>query len=189
MKRTIYLCLTLFLFVTPVSVNAQNTFFVDTWSDEEDLVVGDGNCSTISGECSLRAAIQEANATPNGASPDEIFFTNIPILVWFALIQVIDDDLPSITESVVIDATTAAGDVILEGGSVVSTSNTISGLKLVGGSDGSTIRGLSIGNFEFSGIYITSSSNRIENNYIGTLSDGTDYGNGYLRNIPGGQCR
>jgi hypothetical protein len=40
-------------------------FSVDGESaDEADLLPGDGACVTTSGECSLRAAIQESNATP-----------------------------------------------------------------------------------------------------------------------------
>lgn len=42
----------------------QSTFDVDSTLDENDSVPGDGACFDTSGACSLRAAIQEANAQP-----------------------------------------------------------------------------------------------------------------------------
>jgi CSLREA domain-containing protein len=40
------------------------TFTVDTTGDAVDVTPGDGLCATAAGECTLRAAIQEANASP-----------------------------------------------------------------------------------------------------------------------------
>lgn len=40
------------------------TFVVDTTADDPDLVVGDGVCAAASRRCSLRAALDEANALP-----------------------------------------------------------------------------------------------------------------------------
>lgn len=40
------------------------TFVVDTVTDEVDVKAGDGICAAADGKCSLRAAIQEANAWP-----------------------------------------------------------------------------------------------------------------------------
>jgi len=48
---------------------AAATFTVDTVVDAVDAVAGDGVCATASAACSLRAAVQEANAL---AGPDEI---------------------------------------------------------------------------------------------------------------------
>ena len=39
-------------------------FVVDTTDDAHDDVPGDGSCATVEGSCSLRAAIEETNATP-----------------------------------------------------------------------------------------------------------------------------
>jgi len=47
------------------------TFVVDSSADLVDLNPGDGLCSTAAGECTLRAAIMEANAYP-GADVIEI---------------------------------------------------------------------------------------------------------------------
>src|SRR4029450_4302766 len=44
-------------------------FVVDTTVDAVDQTPGDGVCQTIVGECTLRAAVQEANAL---AGPDAI---------------------------------------------------------------------------------------------------------------------
>jgi len=40
------------------------TFTVDTTTDAVDASIGDGSCATTLGQCSLRAAIQEANFWP-----------------------------------------------------------------------------------------------------------------------------
>ena len=40
----------------------QYVFLVNTTRDLVDVAIGDGQCETVTGECSLRAAVQEANA-------------------------------------------------------------------------------------------------------------------------------
>lgn len=184
-----HLLFTLFILFAAIfnPTHAQNIFFVDTWFDHDDLVPGDGNCYTILGECTFRAAIQEANVLPNSGGPDVISFANIPILVRLALITV-QDTLPLITDPIVIDGTTAAGEVILNGSDAGEVGN-VTGLWLADGSSGSTIRGLSIGNFAFRAIYVDSNDNIIEKNYIGVLEDGTDYGNGHGISIGGNDNR
>ena len=174
MRSILAFALTLFTFA--LTAQAQHTFEVDSWSDDEDLTPGDGVCQTVNLECTLRAAIEEANATPNDGGADNIYFTNIPILSWFASIQVYDDELPLITEKVNIDGTTSAGLVILDGSA--NTRSHANGIRLSNGSGGSTIKGLCIANFSGSGIYIGSEHNKIESNYIGVASDGTNLGNG-----------
>ena len=49
-----------FCLLTPIGYAAE--FTVDTTLDYEDVNPGDGVCAIITGECSLRAAIEEANA-------------------------------------------------------------------------------------------------------------------------------
>ena len=46
----------------PIPVFAA-TFNVDSTADEVDATPGDGTCATAGGACTLRAAVQEANAT------------------------------------------------------------------------------------------------------------------------------
>jgi CSLREA domain-containing protein len=45
------------------------TFVVNTTNDTVDIHPGDGVCADINGQCSLRAAVMEANANMNGADP------------------------------------------------------------------------------------------------------------------------
>jgi len=47
---------------------AASPFTVDSQADAVDANVGDGTCATAAGECTLRAAIQEANALAGGAA-------------------------------------------------------------------------------------------------------------------------
>ncbi len=164
------------LFFSPIPASAQLVLEVDAWSDGADVVPGDGVCLSVDGVCSFRAAIEEANAHPNSGGPDVIQFTNIPILVWLAVIEVQNIELPRITDRVIIDATTAAGDVIIDGSSVITLSS--NGIFLGYGANGNVVKGLSIINFAGTGIVIQSDGNHIKDNYIGILSDGSNEGNG-----------
>lgn len=47
----------------PYSPASPGTFIVDYEGDEPDVLQGDGVCETATGGCSLRAAVQESNAT------------------------------------------------------------------------------------------------------------------------------
>jgi large repetitive protein len=47
-----------------VEFGEPTTFVVDTEGDDVDDVPGDGACETLAGECTLRAAVMEANALP-----------------------------------------------------------------------------------------------------------------------------
>ena len=126
------------------------------------------------GDCSLRAAIKEANATPNGAAPDKIHFTNIPTGIGgVAVITLTSAALPLITDPVVIEAKTAPWAVRVDGINTVSTS----GFRLAG-AGGSTIRGLTIGNFDHHAISLYSDNNVIQENRIGAMIFGIDFGNG-----------
>jgi CSLREA domain-containing protein len=55
--------LTALLASFPVSAVAA-TFTVDSTADAVDANPGDGHCATAAGQCTLRAAVQEANAAP-----------------------------------------------------------------------------------------------------------------------------
>ena len=57
-----------------VALSTDNTYVVDSPDDLPDLTKGDGICQTDSGNCTLRAAIKEANARGNGAVRDRIAF-------------------------------------------------------------------------------------------------------------------
>lgn|GEM_PF-2498915 len=52
--------------IVSAPVGAATVFEVNTFQDAVDAAPGTGTCATITGACSLRAAIQEANALANG---------------------------------------------------------------------------------------------------------------------------
>lgn len=147
-----------------------NLVIVDTRSD-----VVDGDVSSLAaldgqrggdGKISLREAILAANATPNvTGSPDRIEFnlgSNSPGAIDLA------NALPTITGAVVIDGTTHPGyadapTVMLR----YAGSGNYTALTLGAGSQGSTIRGLSIHGAFYHGIAVLSAGNVIELNRIG----------------------
>jgi len=146
-------------------------FVVDSTGDGVDSNIGNGVCRAAGNVCTLRAAIQEANAL---AGTDTIHF-NIggggPQTISPA------SALPTITTVVIIDGTTQpgfAGTPIIELSGVLAPS-TADGLILSGAaSSGSTIRGLVIGEFDQGIRLVTGTSNNIvTGNYVGTNKAGT----------------
>ena len=159
--------------VNPLPLATGTTFVVNSTGDGADKRTSDGVCSTSQGVCTLRAAIQQANAS---AGVDTITF-NIsgsgPYIIQPG------SALPTITEAIVINGTTQPGysgtPIIQLNGSSAGTG--ANGLNVTAGS--STIRGLAIYRFNNVGIYMsTNGNNHIEGNYIGTDVTGTvDQGN------------
>jgi len=135
------------------------TFVVDVSTDLADAAPGNGLCEDVNGDCSLRAAIQEANATP---AADIISFA-IP---GAGIPSITTPALPALTAPVTIDGTTqAAGRVEITG--------TTNGTLLTFSADGCVLRGIVLngtGNF---GLRILSSGNVVEGNYFGTTPDGS----------------
>lgn len=136
---------------------------VNTVDDEPDTQPGDGQCQTLARNCTLRAALEEANALPG---PDSIAF-NISGAGPHTILP--KSPLPTITEAVIIDGQSEPdymqSPVIFLDGSLAG--EQASGLTITSGD--SLVRGLAIYSFEYSGIYLLGgSSNRIENNYLGT---------------------
>jgi CSLREA domain-containing protein len=169
--------------------NAATTFTVNSTSDAQDAdltnAVCDVNTSQSGNQCTLRAAIQQANATPGA---DTINF-HIPGDKRKVKTISPSSDLPTITEQVSIDGYTQPGahpntkvvgndaalKIQLDGTSVGNNGFQISN------SSNSVIKGLVINRFGNSAIYIFGDSvgNRIEGNFIGTNPKGTrDRGNG-----------
>ena len=138
------------------------TFTVDSTLDAGDSSPGDGSCNDGGGNCTLRAAIQEANAL---AGTDNIHFsiagggphTFTPASAY-----------PTITGPVVIDGATEpdyGGTPVIEldgtgAGATI-------GLRLSGGS--STLRALVLNRFPTTAIMLeTSGENTVQGCYIGT---------------------
>jgi CSLREA domain-containing protein len=121
------------------------TFTVNNSTDVGDGNPGDGTCDTVSGPpviCTLRAAIEEANAL-NG--PNVINFTATDTTLLSAL--------PPITERLTIDASANTAGFSIDGGGFINT------LELETGSSGSIIRGLNIFNGDTAGIRIDGGAN------------------------------
>jgi len=90
--------------LSPSSVFADATFTVNSTGDEADTAPGDGVCAVASsGLCTLRAAVEEANAL---AGSDTIQF-NLPSEGGYVISP--SSALPEIVGSLVIDGTTQAG--------------------------------------------------------------------------------
>ncbi len=161
------------------------TFTVDNTGDAPDYDPGNGSCDTNSSIfifCSLRAAIQEANAYPGA---DTINF-GIP----GTGVQTIEPnpELPPITAPVTINGYTQPGSkpntnaqgainakplVELDGSSAGPL-----GDGLIVQSSSSVVKGLVINRFEDLGIRLGGSNNRVEGNFIGTDTSGNgDLGN------------
>jgi len=160
-----FLCMLILLGVGIVLPAHAASFVVNDLGDASDANPGNGACATAGAVCTLRAAIQEANAFPGS---DQITFDAAgTIIVPFA------SDLPVITETLVIDGTTAPGYagapvVVLEG------AGGLGGIALYAGAaaPGSTIAGLKIHGFVNYGIRIDASSFTIRNNYLGPVGGG-----------------
>ena len=170
------------LFSVPVAHAA--TFTVNSVADTPDAVAGDGLCDDGTGGCTLRAAIEESNASVGVL--DTIAFA-IPGSGPHTISP--GSALPTITDSVIIDGYTQPGasantlalgsDAVLlielDGSSAAAGAN---GLYITAGS--STVRGLVINRFTGCfhncayGIRIGNvGGNVIEGNYLGTNVTGT----------------
>ena len=169
----------LVLGVAPLT--AQTTFTVTSNDD-----VDDGTCSVGPGHCSLREAINAANAS--AATTDTIAF-NITGAGPHTIAP--GSALPTISDPLVIDGYTQSGAsvntnpvgqainatpmIVLDG----SGAGGVSGLTITAA--GCTVRGLVINQFGLHGIEISgagASGNLVEGNFIGTDANGTtDLGN------------
>lgn len=160
-----------------LTILPRNVFVVNSLGDAPDANPGDGTCATASGVCTLRAAIQTANATPNlGGVPDLITF-DLPGPGPYKIQPT--SQLPTITQPVVIDGTTQLGYkgtplIELDGAAAGSAAT---GIRITAG--GSTIRGLVVNRFKGWGVSIeTLGGNALVGNYIGTDPTGMqDRGN------------
>jgi CSLREA domain-containing protein len=175
-----------------LATEVQPRMIVNSNGDAADNDPGDGVCSTgalVSGvlECTLRAAIQEANARPNvGSQPDRVefdIFREGPHLIQLM------SPLPAITDPIIIDGFTEPGAVPTTNAFPLPLNPTLqididgrnltaTGLDVVAGD--STIRGLTLRNFTQQAMLLRDGgSNVLEGNYIGTnLAGNFAFGNG-----------
>ena len=162
-----------------IKSRSRGTFTVDSTADDPDFSTADGVCDTDDsmgdGPCTLRAAIQQANAS---AGADTIDF-DIPGSGPHTIQPL--TQLPTVSEPLTIDATTEpdfAGTPVVElDGSAASAP--LNGLVITGGS--SVVRGLVINRmqrssniYQGSAIFLDGSGgNIIEGNFLGTDPSGT----------------
>lgn len=116
--------------VAPASVTIANTYDVNSSGDGSDSNVGDGLCADSTGACTLRAAVEEANAS--GSNTVRIF---VPAAMTIALGSTIP-----ITNSMEIDGGDVVSSIVNGGGTVQlfsisgASSVAMSGLTLQNGS-------------------------------------------------------
>jgi len=131
-------------------------FVVDTSADDvyaHDKNPGDGICADTYDYCTLRAAIEEANAH---AGSDLITFNSELTIILDKSVGA----LPTITEAVYIDASSLWSTILDQPGVTINGSGgNFNGLTL--NADGCSIYGLQITNFGNSGMYIYSGINFI----------------------------
>jgi CSLREA domain-containing protein len=149
--------------LTPASAAAQAVFVVNSTADGGDAAVGNGVCATSGGACTLRAAVQEANAI---AGADAIEFAVGSGLQTITL----SSSLPAITAPVSIDGWTQPG---YAGSPLIDiNANGKGGLVVTGG--GTTLRGLVVRNASGNGVELTNGGgNVLEGNYVGMAPNGT----------------
>ena len=157
-------------------------FTVNSAGDGKDDDFGDGACDDGTGNCTLRAAIEQANASPG---PDVIAF-NIPGAGPHTIRP--GSALPTITAPVIIDGYTQPGAIPNTNGPGLGSNATLmielngtsagfgaDGLSITGGS--SIVRGLVINRFR-RGIWLPSDNNLVQGSFMGTDVTGTiDRGN------------
>jgi len=155
----------------PTASAAPKIFTVNVNGDGHDASPGDGVCETsTSGNCSLRAAIEEANVN---SGTDTIKF-NIPSSGVHTISP--NSSLPDLTDPVVIDGYSQPG---ASANTVVNGDNAVLLIELNGGTassagltiktGNSTVQGLVINRFSAPGIQIVSGEhNTIQGNFIGT---------------------
>ncbi len=165
---------------TSTLVVAETGLVVNSTGNSADANPGDGSCDTggsVDGEpeCTLRAAIEEANALEGR---DRIRF-DIPTTdpghaggVW--TLKPTTGIMPGIHSEMVIDASTQPGyvdhPIVVLDGSLSRPVSNDPGFNVTG--DGSEIHGFSIGNWGGQGIRISGDNNTVTGCWIGVAPDG-----------------
>ena len=181
--------------VIPAAIAAPQTFTVNVITDEGDANPGDGTCETANaGECSYRAALEEANAN---VGADTVEFNISGAGVHTIIPQT---PLPLITDQIFIDgfsqpgasANTAIapaplnGTILIEIDGSVAVAAQTAGVAFGSGSANSSVKGLSIfdaSEVDGSGpiaanILVGASDVLVGGNYIGIRADGATVGTG-----------
>jgi CSLREA domain-containing protein len=182
--------------LAPRAQAAPSTFIVNTTGDENDLDFPDGlfdgtsdgvcdvDAATAEDQCTLRAAIQEANVNNNPADQDQIEFEIGGASATGVKTISPTSELPDITERVTIDGYTQPGsqpNTLEVGNNAVlnieldgTNAGNALGLEVSGDASNCVIRGLVINDFGAAGIFLLGDGRTtIEGNFIGTDPSGT----------------
>ena len=171
-----------------------DTFTVNHAGDAPDHVLGDGVCHVLGGGCTLRAAIEQANALP-GPHTIAFDFGGAPTTIGLT------SQLPTITRQIAIDGTTNGGTpnaqavgndavvtVRIDGAAINSPHGGEHGLVFgpsgSGGASGSVLRGVAVTRFSGVGVVVSGNSGiggamtnvtgvTLAGNFIGLDLDGT----------------
>ncbi len=174
MKRTVttsvFLCL--FLLIPGLAWGqATVTYTVDSVLDAPDANPGDGTCATAATVCTLRAAIEEANAT----TADSIVVAFDVVLADLPIAPA--TELPALTAAnISIDGATQDGydedNKLIELDGTACTTADCAGLRLSG--DNQNVLGLTINSFSGAGVVFesTATDGVVEHNFIGTGTSG-----------------
>lgn len=140
-----------------------STYVVNDLGDAADQTAGDDSCATAGAVCTLRAAIEEANAH---AGADTITFSVAGAITPAT-------PFPALTQQVTMDATSAPGYlstpvVIVSGGGSIAT-----GFDLAAGSSLSEVRGFKLHGFTSTAISVASASVVLRRNHLGPIGGGT----------------
>jgi CSLREA domain-containing protein len=159
---------------SPAIPPCSGPFIVNSTADTPDASPGDGCCADASGNCTLRAAIQEANAT---AGRDTLQFALLPsdanynasTTVWTISPA---SNLPPITDTLVVDGSSQSGyagspRIVLNGAAVPAPNN---GLEI--NAPFCVVRGLNIRSFSGTQIRLNGGSAIVQGNYLGTTNSG-----------------
>ncbi len=177
------------LSMTARPAHASETFTVTLPSDTHDLDLQDNRCDTsgffTGDQCTLRAAIEQANATEgadtinfaiSGSGPHTISPISEPLPVITERVTIDGYTQPGATMNTLVQGTNAQPMIELNGDNVSSFD-----AGLVVRASGSVVRGLVINGFDGDGMLVDegASAVRVEGNFIGTDPSGTlDLGNG-----------
>jgi len=159
-------------FMQPAA-HAAAAFTVDSTGDGADGNTADGVCNDGAGNCTLRAAIEQANATPGTDTINFQIGTGVQTIVLGAA-------LPDVSDPVNIDGTTQPGyggtPLVEIRGKDEGFTQIAWALHITAG--GSTVRALAVGRFDVAGILLgteganDAGGNKVESCYGGLRADG-----------------
>lgn len=156
------------------SLAAAEQFTVNTTADDTDAVVGNEFCETGAGQCTLRAAIEEANAAPN---EDEIRFEEGVFAGDADSVIEPEPALPAIVSAVALvggSCETAAG--VPGPCAEIAGDSAAPGLK-VDGAEGALVESLAITGGEVGIELLAAEKFFVKSNWLGTSLDGSAAGN------------